>query len=223
MGKRPRPPDHVPGARRPAAAKRGKGELPSRVEWNWLSQLFVAGYLRHGHPSIAFDSFLLRQVTDATTIAGLGGVSEVFDHRGPAGPDFQTWSMTALLESLHRFLGVVVDVPRCRLVISPQKPRRWPWIRARKSYGDRPFDVEYSVRAREQVLSLQFESIPFPEIDLMIALPLEPGWRPRSVTVKTAAGIADVTNTCSEQDCRSAVSLHIQAERSQVICMKVSR
>ena len=101
----------------------GKANYHRGVEWNWLSQLFVAGELKHGRPDMAYDHYLARQIHDAVNFAGLGGVSEVFDHRGPAGPDFQTWSMASLVESLHRFPGVGVSVPeRGDPRVSPQAP-----------------------------------------------------------------------------------------------------
>ncbi len=134
----------------------GKVNYHRGIEWNWLSQLFVAGELRHGRPDMAFDHYLARQIHDAGATAGLGGVSEVFDHRGPAGPDFQTWSMTGLVEALHRFAGIRVDVPNSRISLAPQKPRRWGHIRVRKWYGGRPFDFLYRSSSREVQMDLAF-------------------------------------------------------------------
>ncbi|HEV3309787.1 MAG TPA: amylo-alpha-1,6-glucosidase [Chloroflexota bacterium] len=148
----------------------GKANYHRGVEWNWLAQLFVAGELRHGNPEAAFDAYLSRQVTDATAIAGLGGISEVYDHRGPAGPDFQTWSMCGLVEALHRFLGVTVDVPAGRIAIRPLKPRRWPHLRARKWFGDVAFDVEYSIRGATESLAVTFQEPPPRPLTLTIEL-----------------------------------------------------
>lgn len=166
----------------------GKVNYHRGVEWNWLSQLFVAGELRYGRPEMAFDHYLARQVHDATNSAGLGGVSEVFDHRGPAGPDFQTWSMTGLLESLQRFLGVEIDVPSRTILVRPQKPRRWPHLKGRKWYGASAFDVWYTARRGEQQLCIDFLGANPQSLMLQIELPLPRGRNPRAIGIDRGDG-----------------------------------
>lgn len=185
-----------------AALARSDRPLPSAgkinyhrgVEWNWLSQLFVEGQLLHGNPDTAFDQFIARQIYDATTAAGLGGVSEVFDHRGPAGPAFQTWSMSGLLESLHRFLGVTTDVPNRMITICPQKPRRWPYIKARKWFAGQPFQVQYSGSRTDQRLSVAFEEGVPEDVQLRVELPLLHERVPRRVNLRSAAGVQSIRN-----------------------------
>jgi glycogen debranching enzyme len=189
----------------------GKINYHRGVEWNWLAQFFVAGELKHGRPDVAFDRYLARQVHDATAIAGLGGVSELFDHRGPAGPDFQAWSMSGLLEALHRFVGVDIDVPARRISFRPQKPQRWPLIQARKWFGSLAFDVEYTTgsaihymppvnvsgapvtrtvlhRQRHEQLTITFASSPPAQLELVIefVLPLEA--TPHQLLLSTGEG-----------------------------------
>lgn len=210
-----------------AALARGGRPLPSvgkvnyhrGVEWNWLSQLFVAGELRYGRPDMAFDHYLARQIHDAVNTAGLGGISEVFDHRGPAGPDFQAWSMTSLLESIHRFVGVNVDVSSGSIRISPKKPRHWPYIRARKWYSARSFDVDYAVSRNRQELVVDFGSAgPLPEIELVIELNLQPGCLPQHL-IRTGPDGEEELQDWIVQDGPSRVMLRLQAESWQRILL----
>lgn len=177
----------------------GKANYHRGVEWNWISQFFVAGELRHDRPDMAFDHYLARQIHDATNFAGLGGVSEVFDHRGPAGPDFQTWSMTSLLESLHRFVGVDVDVDRRHISVEPHKPRRWPYLKAKKWFGELAFDVIYVTQANRQEVHVRFLEEVRQKIMLEIALPIKPTQRVRSLEMNAVSGHQSVSWTRSER------------------------
>jgi glycogen debranching enzyme len=210
-----------------AALARADRPLPSAgkinyhrgVEWNWLSQFFVAGHLRHGHPDMAYDHFLARQIYDATCTAGLGGVSEVFDHRGPAGPNFQTWSMSGLLESLHRFLGVTVDVPNRIIAVRPLKPRRWPHLKARKWYGGTWLDVEYVTQRNQQELSLEFAELPVDSPEIQVELPLPRGRALRRVTVESETGSEDVTARIALEEQPDRAVLTLRSRRRQRIRM----
>ncbi|HZT97829.1 MAG TPA: amylo-alpha-1,6-glucosidase, partial [Chloroflexota bacterium] len=160
----------------------GKLNYHRGLEWNWLAQLFVAGELRHGRPDMAFDHYLARQIHDATSAGGLGGVSELFDHRGQAGPSYQSWSMTGLVESLHRFAGVIVDTKAALIAIRPQKPRHWPQLRIRKWIGDVAFDIAFTDAGGLQTLDIAFDG-EVPEVDIQVEFVLKPRRRVRSIAV----------------------------------------
>jgi glycogen debranching enzyme len=196
----------------------GKANYHRGVEWNWLAQLFVAGELRHGRPDMAFDHYLARQIHDTGSFAGLGGISEVFDHRGPAGPDFQTWSMSGLLESLHMFAGVTVD-PLERIVhLRPQKPRRWPSICARHSIGANSFVMRYESSRTERQITVIFDEELSDDIRLELEFILKPRQRPRHVRVRTEDGERVVKDWSVDTDPRR-VKLTIPAQRKQQICL----
>ena len=198
----------------------GKANYHRGVEWNWLAQLFVAGELRHARPDMAFDHYLARQIHDAGTFAGLGGISEVFDHRGPAGPDFQTWSMTGLLESLHRFTGVTVDAPAKTIQIRPQKPRRWPFIRARYSMGGRGFLVEYTLSKTEREVTITFEEEVDVEVQIDVEFVLKASQRAGRVRVDTVTHQNVAPSSREEQNPRRII-VRLTAERQQRIRLTI--
>ena len=172
----------------------GKANYHRGVEWNWLSQLFVSGELRHAAPERAFTRYLARQILSTTGVAGIGGISEVFDHRGPAGPDFQTWSMTGLVEALHRFAGVTIDVPNRTIGLRPQKPRRWPYIKTRKWFGHNPIDIEYATRDGEYRLTVAFGAELASEVSLCIEICLAAGRTPRTVRLQNEDRMVKLRN-----------------------------
>ncbi len=198
----------------------GKANYHRGVEWNWLAQLFVVGELRHGRPDMAFDHYLARQIHDAGTFGGLGGISEVFDHRGPAGPDFQTWSMTGLLESLRGFAGVTIDASSSTIRVRPQKPRRWPYIRARCAIGSDTFVMHYESSRTERRLSIVFDDEPAPQINLEVEFDLKPSQRPRRLRLRRVVGETDETSWHETTDPRR-VRLRLHAEREQEIVLRL--
>jgi glycogen debranching enzyme len=161
----------------------GKFNYHRGVEWNWLSQFFVQGELKYGEPDVAYRKYLRGQVDAALDRGGIGGIGEIFDLAGTRGPDFQAWSMSGFLESLHAFAGVRIDVPQQRIVIEPQIPGAWPRLAVRKWYGGVPFDLRYTRDDRTQSLSVEFPWGEAPSCDLEIRL-LVPAHR--------AAGFVDV-------------------------------
>jgi glycogen debranching enzyme len=161
----------------------GKVNYHRGVEWNWLTQLFVAGELRYGRPDLAFDHYLARQIYDCLFTAGLGGISEVFDHRGPAGPDFQAWSMLGLIASLHAFTGIDIDVPANCLTVAPQKPRRWPHLSVRRYFDHVPFVMEYRMARAKRTVVIEFEGVPECPPEITVRLPLPKGLHPPRVSV----------------------------------------
>lgn len=171
----------------------GKFNYHRGVEWNWLSQFFVHAELKYGDADMAYRKYLRGQVDAALGRAGIGGISELYDLVGTRGPEFQAWSMSGFLESLHAFVGVRVDVPARRITVEPQLPAGWPQINVRKWYGSVPFDVRYvrpfssssRSQADDQMLSLQIDfpwgEVPDCEIDVSLIVP-----------ARRAAGIPDV-------------------------------
>jgi glycogen debranching enzyme len=203
----------------------GKTNYHRGVEWNWLSQLFVAAELKHARPDVAFERYLLRQLTDATTMGGLGGVSEVFDHRGPAGPNFQAWSMTSLLESLHRFSGVDIDVPGGQLSISPQLPRRWPHLRVVKWFGTHPVDISYSSTTRSQTMEVKFQRDTPEGVTLTLQFNLATGSHPIGVHVQSVGETTDVpwTHRLPSHGTRNVVEVVLPARSRQTVTVETAR
>lgn len=121
----------------------GKFNYHRGVEWNWLVQLFSQGELKAHDADRAYE--WIRPLVNATLEnGGIGGISELFEPAGPLGPDYQTWSMTALLSSLQAFAGVSVDVPNKRIVVRPHIPASWPGLHIKQRFGDVPFTVEFA-------------------------------------------------------------------------------
>lgn len=150
----------------------GKFNYHRGVEWNWLSQFFVQAELKYGEPDVAFAKYLLPQVNAVLNVAGIGGISELFDLSGTRGPEFQAWSMSGFLEALHAFAGVHVDVPDRRIIVEPQLPRSWPQLSIRKWYGSVPLDVECRADAVSQSLSIEFPWGTAPDANFEIGLVL---------------------------------------------------
>ncbi len=148
----------------------GKYNYHRGVEWNWLSQFFVLAELKFGNADRAYDTYFKKQVNGVLDLAGIGGMSELHDLSGARGPDFQAWSMSGFLEAAHAFAGVQIDVPDRRICIRPQIPRSWPYLRVRKWFGSVPFDLEYTARAGERRLRVDFPEGSPAETQLEIAL-----------------------------------------------------
>lgn len=134
----------------------GKFNYHRGVEWNWLAQFFVRAELKYGDPDAAWRRYLRGQVNAALDSGGIGGISELFDLSGTRGPEFQAWSMSGLLEALHAFGGVTVDVPDRHITVEPQLPAEWKGVRMRKWYGRIPFDVRYAVEDGRHELTIDF-------------------------------------------------------------------
>jgi len=164
-------PRHVRGRRMRSI---GKFNYHRGVEWNWLSQFFVQAELKYGEPDVAYRVYLKPQVSAALDLAGIGGISELFDLSGARGPEFQAWSMAGFLEALHAFAGVHIDVPARTIRIEPQIPALWPSLRVRKWYGSIPFDLAYASDELTRSLSLEFPWGEAPDADFDIAFPLPP-------------------------------------------------
>jgi Amylo-alpha-1,6-glucosidase len=148
----------------------GKFNYHRGVEWNWLARFFVQAELKYGEPDTAYRRYLRSQVEAALHLAGIGGISELFDFSGARGPEFQAWSMAGFLEAIHAFAGVHIDVPARRIVIEPQLPAEWPRIDARKWYGAIPFDVHFTGDQQSRTLCLEFSGTEIPDADFDVAL-----------------------------------------------------
>jgi glycogen debranching enzyme len=111
------------------------------IEWPWLNQFFVAGELLYGDAEHAFDTYLKGQVHEALHEGGAGGISELYDIRGPLGADYQAWSMASFIAGLHSFGGVEVDALDREVRIRPALPRDWRDFEVRRRVADTFFDV----------------------------------------------------------------------------------
>jgi hypothetical protein len=113
------------------------------IEWLWLNQFFVAGELMYGDADTAYTTYLHGQVEAALRQSGVGGLGELYDAHGPLGADFQAWSMTGFLASLHEFGGVRVDATERSLRVRPALPADWHCVAARYRVGNCRFDLGY--------------------------------------------------------------------------------
>ena len=101
----------------------------------------------------------------------------------------------------------------------PLKPRRWPFIRARKWYGDFPFDVEYTVAGNTQRLAVGFpEALPT-DVHLRVSLPLR---RPHAVHpphLRNDLGERNLTDwQVEDRPCR--ISFQLDARAYQEITLR---
>jgi hypothetical protein len=103
----------------------------------------VKGELACGDPSVAYETYLSGQVHSALREGGVGGLSELYDTRGPLGADFQAWSMTGFIASLHAFTGIEVDAIANRVRVCPVIPDRWPSLQCRRQIAGSRFDLSY--------------------------------------------------------------------------------
>ncbi len=169
----------------------GKYNYHRGVEWNWLSQFFVHAELKYGEADVAYRKYLRSQVDAVLGKGGIGGISELYDLSGTRGPEFQAWSMSGFLESLHAFAGVRVDVPERSITIEPQLPAGWPQINLRKWYGSVPFDLRYGRDDRSLMLRVDFPWGEVPECEIEVSLVL-PARRAASVPDVRVAGVSQV-------------------------------
>ncbi len=152
----------------------GKFNYHRGVEWNWLAHFFVRSELKYGEPDVAFRRYLRGQIEGALDNGGIGGVSELYDLSGVRGPEFQAWSMSGVLEALHAFAGISVDVPDQKITVEPQSPRSWSKIEVRKWYGRVPFDVRYTAHSRGQWLLVEWPERQPPDARIEVVLTLPP-------------------------------------------------
>lgn len=127
------------------------------VEWLWLNQFMVKVELACGDPSIAYDTYVAGQVHSALREGGVGGLSELYDTRGPLGADFQAWSMTGFVACLHAFTGIEVDAIAKRVRACPVVPDRWSGLECRRQIGGSRFDLSYrKENGGEQTLEVRW-------------------------------------------------------------------
>jgi glycogen debranching enzyme len=112
------------------------------VEWLWLNQFLVEGELACGEADRAYALYLRGQVHSALHTMAVGGLSELYDVKGPLGADFQAWSMASFVASLHAFSGVEVDAMERRIRVRPDPPGDWPRYSCRRQVGTTRFDLE---------------------------------------------------------------------------------
>jgi glycogen debranching enzyme len=111
------------------------------IEWLWLNQFFVQGELQCGDTDIAYHTYVGCQVHAALHEAGVGGLSELHDLHGPLGADFQAWSMTGFIASLHAFAGIRINASKRVVQVRPSIPTDWPYISCRRQVAQTRFDV----------------------------------------------------------------------------------
>jgi glycogen debranching enzyme len=162
---------HVRGRRMRSV---GKFNYHRGVEWNWLAQFFVRAELKYGEADTAFQTYVRPQVESVLERAGIGGISELHDLDGSRGPEYQAWSMSGFLESLHAFAGVRIDVPDRLIMVEPHLPQRWPDLRIRKWYGTTPLDLHISHDARLRVVRLDFPEGGVADANVEIVLGIPP-------------------------------------------------
>lgn len=154
------------------------------IEWLWLNQFFVAAELQYGDATHAFERYLLGQIHEALHEGGIGGLSELYDLHGALGADFQAWSMTGFVESLHAFAGITVDAVDRRVTVRPSVPDRWPYLACRRQVGDTRFDLRYE---QEKADLQQVEVTPVDRVPagyrLRIGVRLPAGRRSARVTL----------------------------------------
>jgi len=154
------------------------------IEWEWLNPFFVQGELTCGDPEDAYRLYVRGLVTEALGEMGIGGLSELYDIRGPLGADFQAWSMAGFVESLHLFAGVEVDAPANSVRISPALPSSWPYLRCRRQVAGTCFDLRYErPTPTRHRLEVRLRQSPPPGYQLSLGIRTPPGRRIRSATI----------------------------------------
>jgi glycogen debranching enzyme len=191
----------------------GKETYHQGVEWNWLTQFFVAGELKAGNANDAWRHYLSPQVNAALKTAGIGGISELHHLDGPLGPDFQTWSMAALVQSLTSFAGIVVNVPEKLVSVRPQLPDAWPHLTLRGWYGECPFDLRVERHSVGTSVEILFPHAVPPAVTLEIGILLPAGAAPPTVGVDLD-GVAESVSVRREvlpDECREWVIIAVPA------------
>jgi hypothetical protein len=80
--------------------------------------------------------------------------------------------MAGLLEALHAFAGVDIDVPAGQIGVEPQLPEAWPELVMRKWYGETPFDLRATRQEGTMMLRISFpDRVPDAQIQLGLTLP----------------------------------------------------
>lgn len=174
------------------------------IEWLWLNQFFVRGELCYGDPEKAYERYVEGQVQSALHAGGVGGLSELYDMHGPLGADFQAWSMSSFIESLHAFGGIDVDAVSRKVSVRPLPPKSWESFRARRKVGETQFDVEYRREGSAQVVGVRAID-PIPDgYSLRVGVRLDDGPRAAGVTVNGEAAAGQVEHR-GEHGCESWV------------------
>jgi len=161
----------------------GKYNYHRGIEWNWLAQFFVRAELKYGEPDAAWRRYLRGQVRAALERGGIGGISELHDLSGTRGPEFQAWSMAGMLDALHAFAGVEIDVPEGKIVVEPQLPSAWPSLSVRRWFGATPFDLHLSREGERTSLQITFPG-EIPDARVEIGLLVPPGFAVDDVDVR---------------------------------------
>jgi glycogen debranching enzyme len=118
------------------------------IEWLWLNPFLLQGELTCGDTEIGYRRYVAGEVHSTLTEMGVGGLSELYDIRGPLGADFQAWSMTGFLASLHAFAGIEVDALARTIQIRPSIPASWPHLTCRRRVAYTVFDLRYTCGER---------------------------------------------------------------------------
>lgn len=124
------------------------------IEWLWLNQFFVQAELSCGNTDTAYETYLHGQVHETLCEGGVGGLSELYDMRGPLGADFQAWSMASFIASLHEFAGISVDAIDRYIHIRPSIPKDWPCLQSRQQVGDTRYDIRYAAENEVQTVEI---------------------------------------------------------------------
>ncbi len=124
------------------------------IEWLWLNQFFIQAELTCGSTDTAYEAYLSGQVHEALHEGGVGGLSELYDMRGPLGADFQAWSMASFIAGLHAFAGITVDAIDRYIHVRPAIPEKWPHLQARQQVGSTRYDLRYSKDHLRQTIEI---------------------------------------------------------------------
>lgn len=124
------------------------------IEWLWLNQFFVQAELICGSTDTAYKTYVHGQVHETLHEGGVGGLSELYDMRGPLGADFQAWSMASFIASLHAFAGISVDAIDRYLHVRPSIPADWPCLQSRQQVGDTRYDLRYRIDREVQTVEI---------------------------------------------------------------------
>jgi len=135
----------------------GAASYHQGCQWPWLNHLAAIGELEVENQDEAWWSYVQPLAEHALNEAGIGGISEIFNGDGSLTecPHYQTWSMASFITAAHAFLGCRWSAVKRTVTIEPRKPADWPYIKARKHFGDLTVDINYEESDSELKLELE--------------------------------------------------------------------
>jgi len=152
------------------------------IEWLWLNQFFVDAELQCGSTDVGYKLYVVEMVQRAIYAAGVGGLGELYDLKGPEGADFQAWSMASFIASMHAFSGIRIDGLDRTIAIRPSPPEDWPHLLVRRKAADTRFDVCYERRDTTQRIEVRALDAPQP-YTIRLGIRVLAGNRPARITL----------------------------------------